>query len=79
MITDILLSSGADPNVRDSYGVTPLMETVDAGEAETVRMLLDYGADPSITDASGRTALSIARSNGFDEISQMLIEADRSG
>ena len=41
----ILLDHGADINVRDKYGDTPLKSAVLVGHAETVEMLLDRGAD----------------------------------
>ena len=53
----VLLESGAEPNVRDSSGRTPLMEAALGGGVDAVELLLARGADPSICDADGTTAL----------------------
>ena len=41
-----LLNAGADPNVSDYSGATPLMFAVREGNAEATRLLLDHGAAP---------------------------------
>lgn len=55
-IIDILLDHGANPDVQDTRGQTPLMLCGQKGLTESVEMLLQHGADPAIKDADGRTA-----------------------
>ncbi|MEE1772605.1 ankyrin repeat domain-containing protein [Streptomyces sp. JV185] len=47
-----LLRAGADPERRDSEGVTPLYEASVNGKAEIARLLLAAGASPN-TESSG--------------------------
>lgn len=52
-----LLGHGADPNLRDDKGVTPLMLAVTLGQEGMIRYLLDAGANPNLANASGETPL----------------------
>jgi ankyrin repeat protein len=52
-----LVELGADVNVQDPEGVTPLMEAVLNLHYDLARMLLDKGADPRIADKVGMTPL----------------------
>ncbi len=58
-----LIKSGADVNVKDARGVTPLMSAAFVGSADAMRMLLDSGADPNLINNSGSTALILAASD----------------
>ena len=68
-----LLSAGADPNLVDNKGRTPLMHSMVSGSyngQETMRepalkQLLVAGADPHKADRKGRTALMCAAANDF--------------
>lgn len=53
-----LLDVGADPNLANYIGATPLMWAVD--DVEKVRLLLDRGAKPDAVSDERRTALRIA-------------------
>lgn len=59
------LERGADPNLADRWGTTPLMQTfgVDGYEAslETAEVLLQAGADVHARLATGESALDIAQ------------------
>ncbi len=56
-IARYLLEKGAYPNVRFTYGETPLMLAVRYHHAEIIRLLLSAGADKSLKDDQGRTAI----------------------
>lgn len=58
-----LLKLGANPDIKDSYGYTPLhfASYWGMGFYEIVQLLLDAGADRNIRDKYGRTPLDIAK------------------
>lgn len=56
-----LLALGANPDIADPGGSTPLMLAAARGETECVRLLLEAGADPTPADCDGSTALDHAR------------------
>lgn len=73
-IVQLLLAAGADPNLAQRQGVTPLMIT--GRSSLLARMLLDAGADVHLRDAEGRTALSYAE---HPEVIRMLLAAGAVG
>lgn len=49
VVVRLLLESGADPNVKNFFGKTPLGNAIESdGDMELVRVLLDHGADASL-------------------------------
>jgi ankyrin repeat protein len=56
-IAAALIKAGADVNVKDPYGVTPLMFAAISGSPETMRLLMSRGSDVNAKDVDGRTAL----------------------
>ncbi len=58
----ILLKRGADVNLADDEGMTPLMGAAMTERPTPVRLLLKYGADVTRKDRAGRNAASYARS-----------------
>lgn len=77
-VTRLLLRSGADPNIRDSEGSSPLMDAVESGErdrAVIVKELLKYDASLSIKNIWGDTALHIAAREGDTESIKVLLDA----
>lgn len=46
-MVQLLLEFGADPNILDTNGHSPLYTAVDKGEIKLAKMLIDYNADPS--------------------------------
>jgi ankyrin repeat protein len=56
----LLLSSNADPDRDDYYGVTPLATAAERGDAETVTLLLTAGADFEKADLLGWRPLHVA-------------------
>jgi len=45
-----LLKAGANPNMQNRFGSTPLFEPVMAANFEALKLLLEYGADPDIKE-----------------------------
>lgn len=58
------LARGADPNVVDHAGFTPLMTAASRGDLESVVCLIRAGARIDLQCADGRTALGMALSAG---------------
>ena len=52
-----LTGRGANPNIRDKKGVTPLQLAVTLGFVEGVEALVRAGAEVEVTDSSGETPL----------------------
>lgn len=48
--TALLLSAGADPNIRGRHGATPLLYAARAGKAEVVTLLIESGADIDVQE-----------------------------
>jgi ankyrin repeat protein len=59
----VLLARGADPNVQNSQGDTPLIcaTKYGGGRAETVELLVQAGSDLGVRDNKGNTALDYAK------------------
>jgi ankyrin repeat protein len=53
----LLLEHGADPNIKNKDGITPLHWAVfkSGVHVEVVKLLLEHGADPNIQNKKGRT------------------------
>ncbi|KAL2075247.1 hypothetical protein VTL71DRAFT_190 [Oculimacula yallundae] len=61
---EFLLERGANPNIKDTSGMTPLFLAVAGARSErAVEILLRYAADPNIVDNKGLTCLSLAGRN----------------
>jgi hypothetical protein len=58
-----LVEAGADPNVFDMSGVSPLHKAIRTRCAEAVRTLLDLGADPARPNRNGSTPMVLAKQN----------------
>jgi serine/threonine-protein phosphatase 6 regulatory ankyrin repeat subunit B len=68
-----LLEYGANPNIRSTYGNTPLLDASALGIFNIVKKLLEFGADPNIPNKDGWTPLMIASNNGYSEIVKLLL------
>ena len=75
-VTKALILDGADVNLRNTFGCTPLMEIsrYPQGHFELVQLLLDSGADINAQDDWGRTALMIACSGDVVQIVPILLD-----
>lgn len=52
-----LIQKGANPNIQDDRGNTPMMIAVELSYAEGVQILLRYGANVNLANSSGETPL----------------------
>jgi ankyrin repeat protein len=60
----VLLSAGAEVNVQDKNGMTPLMWAARWGDAQRVEALVAAGAKVTVRDNNGKSALDWARGQG---------------
>lgn len=68
-----LLEAGAQVNVSDNQGHSPLMEAVSENQAAAVKALLDHGADTDRPNDAGVTPLQLGvRRNSHDAIAALL-------
>ena len=59
-IVKILVDGGANVNVQDKYGCTPLIIHAEKGNKDIVSYFIAHGADVDRKDPAGRTALHIS-------------------
>ena len=76
-LLEVLISAGANLNVKDGRGLTPLMLSAMKGHRKVVRALLSNGADPALTDRAGDTALMLACENKHEAAAAELMEATK--
>jgi ankyrin repeat protein len=75
----MLLAKGANPNVKNKVGGTPLMWAAVYGNEAAARMLLEHGADASLKDEDGVTAAGWASKNKREELAKLLRDAEKTG
>ena len=69
----LLITRGADPNIRDAdEGFTALMFAAAEGQVEVIKALLSHGADVTIKDTDGDNALDFAVKNGHRVAADLL-------
>jgi ankyrin repeat protein len=68
-IVTMLLDAGANPNVPDNEGCTPLHDVAEMGDCPSARTMLEallaVGADPSRQEKNGRTPSELVESRGY--------------
>ncbi|KAK7091425.1 hypothetical protein V1264_009107 [Littorina saxatilis] len=69
-----LLRVGADVNMCDHYGVTPMAVSAKENRASTTRILLAYGASVNVQDSFGNTPLNCACAAGSQEVVCILLD-----
>jgi ankyrin repeat protein len=57
---EALVSAGADVNLPNNEGMTPMMIALDNNHNGVAKFFLDHGANPKLWDIYGRTALYVA-------------------
>ena len=73
LIATELVRYGADVNLRDSSGMTPLLHACKRNCWDLVECLLAHGADPDVMTGACETPLSLAaRGNMIELVAQML-------
>lgn len=70
-----LVSQGANPNLADYDGRTPMHVACSKGHAEIVHYLISIGANVNAIDRFNGKPRDDAVRHGFDEISEILIKA----
>ncbi|GFY87087.1 ankyrin repeat family protein [Actinidia rufa] len=68
-----LLRKGANPNVRDRDGASPLHYAVQVGAIQTVKLLIKYNVDLNAADNEGWTPLLIAIQSRNRDIAKILL------
>ena len=63
-VVRILLDAGANPNVRQSAGWTPLHAAAMNGDLASVELLLASGADATAANEEGRSVADLAHESG---------------
>ncbi|MEO6851487.1 MAG: ankyrin repeat domain-containing protein, partial [Mucilaginibacter sp.] len=61
LMAQMLLDKGADVNIPDKDGFTPLMKTIQSGDLALYSILLQYKADRNAKAKDGTTALKLAK------------------
>ena len=70
----LLLEAGADIDLENVHGQTPLLLTVKSGHLDIVNLLLQADCDINMSMASGTTALHYASQNGDYHTAKKLLE-----
>jgi len=74
LVKRLLDRKNLDINVKNQWGVTPLLGAVRYGHLEVVKMLLSReDVDIDVEDKGGSTALISANSFGYSEILKLLL------
>ena len=71
---NFILDQGADVNVPNSSGYTPIFHAISRGLPDVVRALIDHGADTNATRVSDKIPLHTAASQGHEPIVRLLLE-----
>jgi hypothetical protein len=68
----LLIEQGADVNMAQAGGYTPLHQAAAAGRADLTRILLEAGADPATLCHQGKTPADYARERQHESVLQQL-------
>ena len=60
-VARLLIENGADVNIQNIYGWTPLFLVATNGRLDIINLLIEFKADPFIKDDEGRTPLDVCK------------------
>lgn len=72
-MVELFLDAGADPNVQDDLGGTPLINAAASSSVDVMKLLLSRSADVNCQRSNGLTALHMAARSGNLEMVEYLI------
>lgn len=72
-ILEKLINTGADINIRDTAGRSPLLYSLFIGNTEVARKLIGKGVDINLSGKDGETPYSLAVRRDYDDIKKQLI------
>lgn len=64
----LLIENGADIEIKNKKGLTPLMIALSKASINYIKLLLDHGADVNATNDEGDTPLMIATKKGYTPV-----------
>jgi len=67
-----ILNEGADINMQNIFGHTPLHGAAFNGKIDAVKMLIVSGADPTIKNCQKMTAYDVARVLNIEDVVEFL-------
>ncbi|KAL7755373.1 hypothetical protein ACKLNR_014471 [Fusarium oxysporum f. sp. zingiberi] len=76
-IVKLLLEKGANVEVNDNRGCTPLLWAAAEGHEAVVKLLLEKGANVEAKDNCGRTPLQVATDYGHEAMATLLLRTGR--
>jgi ankyrin repeat protein len=74
-VAALLLNYGADPNIKDDVGCTPLHYAAEYGHDKIAQLLLEYWADLNAMDKDRFTPLHSAAKNDRAIVATLLLES----
>jgi ankyrin repeat protein len=75
----LLIEAGANINIQDESGNTPLHYSAANGKKDVVKYLLDNKADASIVNVKEQKAIDYSNVKGFNEITELILKYAPSG
>ncbi len=73
-VAEVLIAVGADPNLKDAEGMTPLHHATILGDLALLRLLVEFDADVNSPDNGGLTPLHLAARYDHAEIAGYLLK-----
>ena len=74
-VVQLLITEGADPNITDKDGNSPLHYAALYGNINMAKVLIEGGSDPKIADKWGATPLHNAAMHGCQDMVELLLNA----